>query len=80
MQRKAAEEFFGRNSCPQTQFSVLEPWKAGNNTVTPEAVPARTSKQMQGPSLPPTGSALSIEESKEIFRRLASGEIQQRRR
>lgn len=66
-QRRAAEEFFARRNRPETQFQLLEP----------ESKP--TTVQVES-DLPRPGTTLGVEDSKEILRRLASGEIKQMRR
>lgn len=65
-QRRAAEEFFLRRGRPPTQYRSLDP--ADDEQPVPAA------------DLPKPGSTLGIEDSKEILRRLASGDIKQMRR
>lgn len=68
-ERKAAEEFFSRRNRPPTQFRTLDPEpQQQQSTQTPTG------------DLPRAGSILSVEESKAIFARLASGDIKQVRR
>ena len=68
--RLAAEEFFQRRTRPQTQFRMLDP-----EPTTPAPQP-----QQPQTDLPRPGSVLSVEESRAIFARLASGDIKQVRR
>lgn len=68
MERLAAEEFFLRRGRPPTQFRTVE------GAAEPAAEPSPE------PDLPPPGSVLGVEDSKEILRRLASGDIKQMRR
>lgn len=70
MERKAAEEFFSRRSRPPTQFRSIEQ--------QPE--PQTQYAQPTAADLPRAGSVLSVEESRAIFARLASGDIKQVRR
>ena len=67
MEREAAEEFFRRRNRPDTQFQSLEKEETA-------AEPAPST------DLPPPGAVLGVEDSKEILRRLASGDIKQMRR
>jgi hypothetical protein len=68
-ERRAAEEFFSRRSRPETQFRPLT-----------EKAPTPAQPAQETADLPRPGSTLGIEDSKEILRRLASGEIKQMRR
>lgn len=67
MEREAAEEFFSRRNRPPTQFRSLET----------EETPAQPAPATD---LPKPGAVLDINDSKEILRRLASGDIKQVRR
>lgn len=69
-QREAAEEFFRNNRRQLAQVRPLEP---------PPEVDVRPAVPMTESGLPPTGSVLDIDQSKEILKRLASGELKQRR-
>ncbi len=69
MERAAAEEFFRRLRTPPTQVRSLEPAQE-----QPEPAIA------QQTDLPPSGTMLGVQDSKEILRRLASGELKQVRR
>jgi hypothetical protein len=69
MQRKAAEEFFGRLRHPATQIRPLL-----------EEYSEPTSLQVTPTDLPPAGTVLGIEDSRTLLARLASGEIKQVRR
>jgi hypothetical protein len=68
--REAAEEFFRARRRPEPQVRGLEPG--------PPAPAPRAAEQQQG--LPEPGSVLDVEQSREILRRLASGELKQQRR
>ena len=69
MERMAAEEFFLRRARPPSQYRSPDP------TDDEAAEPAQPASD-----LPEPGSVLGIEDSKEILRRLASGDIKQMRR
>lgn len=69
MQRTAAEEFFLRRARPPSQYRPLHPETA---EPAPEVTPQT--------DLPKPGSVLGVADSKEILKRLASGDIKQVRR
>lgn len=75
-QRAAAEEFFRRRREPPTRYGPAEtggcpPWGGDQSG-------AGTSK-VGVIDLPEPGSVLDVQQSKEILRRLASGELKQKR-
>ncbi len=68
LEREAAEEFFRKRRRQPIQVCPLEP-----PSKQPASLPATES------GLPPTGTVLDIDQSKEILRRLASGELKHNR-
>lgn len=72
MARLAAEEFLLSRGRPVPQVRLLEPSPT-------EPIP-RTEPTPSPSPLPRDGSVLSVEDSKEILRQLAAGEIKQMRR